>query len=279
MEAVLANVSVRGWSGQRTDEEITAEIAAAKGADRRAGRYIKNLIDPKALREVKSAGMFMRNLHYDMTRPWDDTGRRLLPGPLVEDYRSRMGAAKQLYDDAVTRLIAAYPALIERAKQDLGQMFDASAYPTETWLATMFEAGFSFEPIPEGRALPASLRDLADKVEADTREKLLEGQRALYGRVAKAVAELGRKIKTYDTKREAGEATKLRSSLLEEVRVLAKVLPLLNVEGDEFLNQMAVNIERDLASLDADTIKESAPTRKAAVSRIEAMIEQMKGRS
>ena len=279
IKAVLASVTIKGWGAQQTDEAVGAEVAALKGADLKAGRYVKNLIDPKALRGMKGAAMEIRKAHYEMTRPWDDTGRRLLPGALFDDYMERIRTLISKYEFEVRQFAAEMPRLKEQARIDLGLMFDESAYPDPAVIELTCKADYNFEPLPSGDALPATLRELAADVEAQTKTKLQAGHQALFHRTAKAIEELGRKIKHYDEKREAGDSTKLRSSLLNDVRVLAQILPALNVEGDPFLNDMANRMEAKFSSLSVDEIKDSDVQRDKAMAEVEAMMEMMKARA
>src|SRR5580765_7506472 len=97
--ALLADLTISMWSGQKTDASLMTKLKEDAGAIGDAGRVIKNLLtgcDTK-LKAVRAAYAAARAAHYTHTLPWVSnphaerhTGSRLLPNLLFERYLSEM---------------------------------------------------------------------------------------------------------------------------------------------------------------------------------------------
>lgn len=90
-KAMIAKLSIKAWGATRTDREVSNEVARAKNASPEAGRYVKNLIDRSALKAVRSSVQNLRDRHKQLTRPWDDDGRRLVPVDMLPYYELEIG--------------------------------------------------------------------------------------------------------------------------------------------------------------------------------------------
>lgn len=270
-QTVLAHVSIRSWGGMRTDAAISDEVAVLKKADRRSGRYVKSLIDQKSLKSVRAAAAGVRAVHYELTRPWDDTGRRLLPAALVEEYTDRVGKELALFHKAADTFTVAYPHLVEEAKARLGDMFDGSQYPSELQIRKTFDALTTFEPMPNGGYLPPELVELGEYVDEIVQRNLKASQDALFHRLYRALQEVRRKIEHYETKRGSKELTRFRLSILDEVKVLVRILPDLNIEGDPFLSGLVDRMENELAAIDPKSFRANDAVRNQALGAVVSM--------
>ena len=83
--AMLAKVICHGYGGEKTDREVSNEVADMKGAGRKAGRYRKKLISSPYLDRFWTGVSELRTLHNGLTAPWLDGGHRLLPALLFWD--------------------------------------------------------------------------------------------------------------------------------------------------------------------------------------------------
>lgn len=249
-----------------------------KGATGKAGKYVKNLIDPKALKDVRACATAIRLKHYELTRPWDDGGRRLLPSSLLVDYQNAINKLVQEFNSAVNDFQGKYPGYVEQAKTDLGQMFDGTQYPIAAYIHQCFGAEYNFEPLPMGEALPMTLREkeeLKEQIGKDTREALKASAEALFHRTARSIRELNERLVNYDTKLEAGEATKFHGTMLTEVQRLADLLPSLNIEGDPFLAGIAERLKDELSGLTAEDLKTDVALRRRIIDSADGLAREV----
>ena len=258
--AILVRLSISQWTGRKADKGVTQEIHLAKHAADQAGKYTKNLIDPKALAGVGAAASKLRKMHNDLTRPWDDGGRRLLPAKFIPEYKEQMMLLSSDFQDAVADFIASYPSLRDNAQAWLGDLYDEADYPFPDMMDNYFKVACLYEPIPTGAAVPMSLKDreeMAAQIETQTREVLAESAQALFFRVKNTLEGLKTRLLSYQDKLDAGTKTSFHVSVLDEVKRLAELLPALNIENDPFLNGVAERLAASLAAEDAAALKDS----------------------
>ena len=274
-QAILTKLVIRQWGASKTDQSVTSEIHAMKAADAFAGRYVKNLIDPKAMRVIRHHATGARLAHYNLTRAWED-GRRLLPTALMGEYTLKLEDHARQHDQAVVEFVEVYPEMINQAKLSLGDMFLETEYPSVEELRDMFSIQWNFEPVPHGAALPMSIQDreqLSEAIEKEARAKLAESQEALFYRVKNALEGFSNKLASYGSKLEAGEHTKFHSSILNELEDLADLLPKLNIENDPFMDGIAQKLKEKLLALDVEALKENPHARTKAMVEANSILE------
>ena len=277
-DAILARLSISQWTGRKADKAVTAELHAQKHASDQAGKYVKNLIDPKALTGINSAANEIRRMHNDLTRPWDDGGRRLLPGLMIPEYKERIMLRTSDFQDEVDKFCLIYPELRDGAREWLGDLYDETDYPFPEAMPGYFKINSLYEPIPSGSAIPMTLRDreeMAQKIEAQSREIMAESAQALFFRVKNTVLGLQSRLMAYQDKLDSGSKTSFHKSVLDEVRNVAALLPALNIENDPFLNGVAERLQASLAAEEASALKDNAPARKAAIEEAGAILREL----
>lgn len=276
--AVLAKLTVGIWAASKADKDISEEVAVMKGATGKAGKYVKNLLDPITLKEVRAASTALRTTHYDLTRPWDDSGRRLLPGNMVEEYSGKIKTLTGEFDDAVKNFINQYPELVEQARLNLGQMFQPEQYPPAETMDIYFNVQTSYEPIPDGAALPMTMRDreeLAKQIGVETSNTMKASATALFHRTVGTIRTLHDRLEHYDEMVAKEERTRFHNSILREIRDLAELLPKLNIEGDAFLYGIAERLKEELRDISPEELKESSAERKRVMALTKAMADEV----
>ena len=84
--AMVLNLRIGYWQGNRLDKAASAEVIAAKGAKADAARVNKSLIPKEALAPIKATMNAIRAHFYEKTMPWRDNGDRLITRLLYLDF-------------------------------------------------------------------------------------------------------------------------------------------------------------------------------------------------
>ena len=276
--AILAKLKISMWVPRLSDRAVTGEIHSMKRAGPKAGQYQKNLIDPKAMTGVVAAQTELRATHHELTRPWEEDGRRLLPMALMPEYETRMASGKILFDEEANKFLEVYPDLKSSAVLELGDMWREEDYPSPEALARKFGVDYYFEPIPSGAAIPMSAPDreaLAARVEKDAQARLAESARGVSIRLRDTLQGVHDRLSSYGDKLDAGERTRFRVNILDEITNLAGLLPALNIEQDMFLNGIAERLSEGLAKERADLLRDDSLKRNAALKEMEAILARM----
>jgi hypothetical protein len=250
----------------------------AKDAAPESGKYVKNLVDPSALKEVRVAVQNMRDRHKELTRPWDDDGRRLIPAGLMPVYEQDMAAHIGKFNDAVDAFVREYPGLRDYAEMQLGQLFDPNDYPCEQDIIWKFEAAVEYEPVPDGSYAPPGYEE---KVEQAVKRRMRESADGLFYRVVNALTEVNRKLKAHDERVQNDDKRgRFRLTILDELKELSELLPALNIENDPFLNGVHERMKKELITSIAkpEVLRDSDGSRKSYIAKVDALLTDMSKR-
>lgn len=277
--AMLADVTISLWGAERTDHAIMERAKRDAGATGNVGRAVKNLLAgvDGPLKATRSAFAAVRTKHYEITLPWvtdphaeRQRGPRLLPTMLFEKYITEMNSKKREALTALDAFIAEYPDLVIQARANLGGLADAD-YPDAVEVKRHFRVAFDFEPIPAG----AAFRGLPDHMIDKLSRNLAERQKRMLGAATKAMwEEVGTRVRHVVGRLSDPEA-RFKVSTIESARELAVLLPGWNVTNDPRAHEIAYDIDRMLAGVDADAIRKDETVRKEVATQAQGVADKL----
>lgn len=277
-KAMLVSLSIRMWEGRKLDKGASAKVTTDAGASATAARVTKSLVAKAALAETATIAGRARAEHYRRALPWADNGTRVLSAVGYLDYCRVMRELRDEFDASVSRFLAAYPAEVERAKIDLGALFDPADYPD----ASAIRAAFQFArprilPWPSAADFRVdigaeALADERARIESDMQELLTGAMRDVVARIVETVGTMAEKLKAFKPAAGRGQKSEgiFRDSLVENVRELVAVLPSLNLTGDKRIADIADRMAA-LVSNDASVLREHADVRQDVADKAAAI--------
>ena len=270
---MLVRLRVHRWPATASSTQVSEEVAAKHGADEtRAGRYIKYLLDSKALKEVDQVAVVARHYHKNVTCPWSDTFGRLLPVSLYKDYVKQMDEYVERYQKEVKKLAANYSKLVSASKQRLGTMFVETEYLAESEVVEKFDMTYEFWPVPDSSHVAAQLSEEEQEVvrkgiETEMDKRVRNTVLNLYERVDKALTALVERLDGDDPK-------VFRDTLVTNIREVVAVIPDLNFTGDRHLSEAAERMDKVLEGIEPDNLR--AKNRKYDPAAKESVVETAK---
>lgn len=278
--AILVDLSISMWSGELTDRAVGAKVKEDAGAVGNTGRYLKNLLagcDTK-LKAVRAAYALARAAHYNLTLPWvsDPTaqraiGPRLLPNALFERYLTQMGELQRAAHAARDEFLHDYPALVQQAQANLGDMANPDEYPTVATIHGAFKLKFDFQPIPATNAFRGLSEGMITKLAAAMERRQLQAvtaaQDAMWERVREGVTHLVGRLEDPDTR--------FKEASVEAVRELITLLPGFNCTDDPRITEVTQNITEMLDGITAKDIRGDARLRQDVVTKARAITEKL----
>jgi hypothetical protein len=279
--AVLVDLSMSTWSGERTDRAIGDKVKEDAGAVGNTGRYLKNLLagcDTK-LKEVRAAYAVARTTHYTLTLPWVSdpsaqraVGPRLLPNALFDRYIREMGRLQRAANASRDEFLAVYPALVQQAQSNLGDLANADEYPATEEIAAAFRLRFDFQPIPDTGAFrglsEAMLGRLGEALERRQQAAIQGAQNAMWGRVREGVEHLVDRLAEPDTR--------FKETSIEGVRELITLLPGFNCVDDPRVTEITEDIRVMLDGITAKDIRQDTRVREDVVTKARAINERLR---
>ncbi len=267
--AMLTSLHIGAWSGSNLDREVTEEISERHKADAKdAGRYSKQLVSKKFLKQVGAQVSAARSVHRILTLPWDDDGTRILSTSGYQDYTDRMRRCRIQFEDAVTDFVKGMPEYIKEAKVRLGTMFDANDYPSAEDVKAKFSFDVEVKPVPDAGDFRAKLSDATVKsivkdIERRSEARIEAAMRDVYERVYDCTSKMAEKLKDADGV--------FRDSLVYNINELADLIPALNITDDAKLNDLAKKLKEDLVEHSPEILRSDAKVRQATAKKAEAL--------
>jgi len=258
--ALLVSLSISTWTARKFDKKVTDQVNREHAASRDAGRYNKMLLpgDAAPYKTLLKVANKARQDHYANTLPWDNDGARILPTANYMAYTETMRGHALAFDAALAEFVAAYPGLREQARKLLNGMYRDADYPSPREIGRRFRYSIDFSPLPKegdfrvelpSDEIAAIERQVTDRVERATADAM----RDAWTRLDACVGKMNERL--------SDEDAIFRNSLVGNLRDLVDVLSRLNVTGDADLEAMRRRVEKELTTVEPDTLREDAKVR------------------
>ncbi len=278
---LLVGLTIRVFSGVKTDRKVSEEITSANHATPGAGRFQKHILGKSALKGIGVIADAARAFHYERT----------LPGPLGKmgiisvagylNYTERLRDYAAAFEKEVAAFIDVYPTLIKEAKVALNGLFNEADYPPIDELAQQFQFKSTAAPFPTGNHWFPNLSDeivasmkaefgqsIATSV-AEARNESFERARAL---VRATIEKLNAYAIDPDTGKLAGR--RFHDTLVTNLRDFAESLPGLNIDGDPAFNALADDF-RHAGAYEAAALRADPGIRTEVVKRAQSILDKL----
>ena len=251
--AMLINLTITTWNAHRFDRQVSTDVETSHGSAKGMGRYNKKLVgESEASLKLKVIVGEARQFHYTYTLPWSTEGPRILPSAAFVTYAEHMRTYKQEFDQVASEFCQEYPSLKMKAQHLLGRLYHDEDYPVD--VADKFSFRWTVLPLPDAGDFRVHLTtdeidmikgQITEDVQAATSGAMREVWQRLYDHVSKMAERL------------AIPDAVFRNSLVENLRDLCKLLPLLNLTNDPQLNQLRVEVDTRLNAYDPDDLRDN----------------------
>jgi hypothetical protein len=275
--AMLVDLRFSCWLPDRIDAPITQEVAEKYDVRAEvAGRYKKNLIDPKTptYRAIRYGLGRMRTRHYWFTLPWTQNGPRILPAASFAAYSQEMRTARNDWlTVTVPRFLQEWPRLVYKARTDLKGAWRESDYPQD--LADRFGCDLLVLPLPSGADFRVSLQDadvaaIRANITAEVNKGITAAARVPYERLHDGVQRIVERL--------SQEEPQFHDSLITGLKELCDMLPAMNLTGDGELEELRLHTLAMLANVTPQTLRNSGPQRDRVLGTARELTARMKPR-
>jgi hypothetical protein len=279
--AMLVDLTIRKWSASKQDKAAGNKIAQDQGADARMYRANKKLLSDEALAELNDLDGQIRRDHYELTLPWSDKGLRILASTGFLKYTQIMRANKDRWDAALDRFVYAYPTRYEEAKRLLNGGFNASEYPDPSRIGDKFAFGYNVVPVPSANDFRVNLGDvetarIRQNIEQQTQELLQKSVADVWARMQTVVSRMVERLNVYVPRDGESKAQNtFKDSLVDNVRDLLDLIPVLNITDDPSISMFAARMRDELTKHSADTLRISQDARESTAKAAEDILTQM----
>jgi len=251
------------WLGVRKSLSAEQKLQAADtfGAE---GNYLsagKKLFDTRhpAFRAVSAVRNQAISLWRGMSLPYPESGIRLIRQQDIASFDVQVTSLRIELEEAVTRLDEHFGDLKRTACDRLGQLYDASDYPTSLRGLFKLEHDFpSIDPPDYLRQLsPALYEQEKARVAARFDEAVRLAEEAFVGELAKLVSHLTERIAGH----EDGKPKVFRDSAVTNLAEFFGRFRQLNVCSNQQLDDLVAQAQRVVRGIEPQTLRDSAALR------------------
>jgi hypothetical protein len=262
--ATLVELNVSVWTGAKEDKNVSRDVANRNAASDDAGKYKKNLMAGTTKRkEIQDLSARIREWHNRMTIPWADKGARLLPTSMFLEYKRQLDSWVELFDRSVQEFVGSYTDLVDNAKLNLGNLFNAADYPTAEEIGAKFGVRYVFSPVPTSGDFRLDIpTQQLDQLRADYDtafdNRLEDAMKKPWNDLHKMLTDMSAKFKK--SLEQDGKKMRWHDTFVTNGMELCQLLSHFNLTNDPKLEQARREVEAALSGLDIEDIKHSTVT-------------------
>ena len=274
--AMLVELNISVWTANKIDKDASRKVADDNNAAADAGHFRKNLMAGSHLRkEIADYAAGCRLWHNTRTMPWADRGPRLLPTSLFFDYKTEANARQAYFDNKVSEFLIAYPSLVRTAHNYLGDLFDPMDYPDTDEVRSKFGYRLVFSPVPDAGDfrldLPKQELDaMRMQYESHANERVEAAMKEHWGKLHDMVSRMSEKL----IEPEDEDKRRWHDTFITNAQEMCAMLTHLNVTRDPTLEEARRGLERAIAGVEIDEIKESIDVREDVKGKLDAILKQ-----
>lgn len=265
--ALLVTVNISQWVARKMDKRATETVNKKHKTSATAGQYTKKLLPGATeLEAVNVVASQARKFFYEQTLPWMSDGTRIISSKNYLKFVAEMRKFKSEFDSKTKDFVAAYPRLKANAVKALGDLYDPAEYPEE--IAERFSLEVSYLPMPDAKDFRIEISE-AEKREFQRKMKQIESDamKEVWDRLYNVIKTASDKLKKKDAI--------FRDSLIENIKEMVDLLPMLNISNDKKLDAIAVNTKLLVSSLSPDTLRDNKAERTKAVKALKDIESKM----
>ena len=271
--AMLVDLNISVWTGRKMDKKVSEEVDASKGTKARAGNYHKKLLaGTDKLEKIQKIVSAIRTWNYNNTLPWSDGGSRLLPMKNFFAYKATLNNFEQQYNQAVDEFLQEYPQLVSTSAFTLGNLFDRGEYPDADSLRGKFGFKYVFCPVPDAGDFRIDVEEqakaeLQQQYKSYYETKLAEAMKDAWTRLHDTLKHLSDRMDYTDENKK-----KFWDSTITNATELCSLLTSLNVTNDPKLEEARQKLEKALAGVEPEDIRESEAIRSNVKSKVDEIL-------
>ena len=274
--AVLVRLSISTWTGRKIDKRQSENVSAATGADKKAGKYIKDtMVGSTHVSQLNKYANNSRNEYTARTLPWDDMGDRILTTSLLLPFKADFNAKRDEFFRRRDYICNNYEALKQTSANYLGAMYNPEDYPLVDAVYGKYDWRLTVKTVPDSGHLyldlPAEdMEELRASLEAENQEKTKHAMDTAWHRMHGMLAGMSDKL----TETDDDKKKRFYDSFVSNPKDLCDMLQHLNITNDPELERARVMLERTIKGADIDVIKESPAIREDMKTKVDSILKQ-----
>ena len=149
-KAILINMTRKQMANIPFDVTLAAKLCKDLKITNKAYIQVRKcILNPQYLINLRSLISDALLMVWNNTRPWDNTGFRILPMDCYDDFNDSFSKIKDDFEEAVQIFVDGYDTYVAEAKKDLGNAFNKNDYPDKADLKQYFSLDIQTSKFPD----------------------------------------------------------------------------------------------------------------------------------
>ena len=254
-------------------ENVEKNNHAQRGVSRVSIYYFKQKMDGKevdALAELRSYAGMWRRLHRRYTRTWEGE-MRLLPAILAPAYWAMDAKMRAGFPAVKQRFLDAYPDWEKTAPFRMGDLYQASDFPSLSEVTAKIGYDVSIIPLADAdqwKRITLIAPDLASLMEKTSNETVAKKMEALHKETWTDLITPVQKIIETLTK----DKPRIFDTLIGNLTDMLTLAQGFNMQNDPTMNAFIAEAKSSLATVNADDLRQDPEVRKTAVKNATSLL-------
>lgn len=271
--AILVKLSMSRWNPWKNDKAVSQEVEQLYHAQKK-GKYRKPLLPEDEIKKLNTPFNEAYAHHIVVTVPWEDHGWRMLLSKEVFNYSEKMRAFESSCLKAAQHVFDNYDKFKELMKMYQNGLYKELDYPSLHELMRKFDFHVEFSPVPCGDDFRLDIEKeemvrLTKSVEDRVGRSVVAAMKDPWDRLHKVIKHISVTLKDTDKH--------FKDTLISNAVSLVEVLPILNIAGDEKLEEMRREVEDSICTLHPDSLRSSNQLKEKTVKKADDLLDKMKG--
>jgi hypothetical protein len=270
-KAILVRLSFSAYRGRKEDKKAESIVERETGAKRLSTKTYKFLLKDH-ISAISNEMNKLRIWHYDNTLPWA-RGVDILPTKKYFDYLKNYQTKKMAINTLVNEAIAGLNEAVTKDRENLGNLFNITDYPTEREFRKEYQISLDIMPVPSKEDFRVAMQNeeveaLQKALEESSKEKEDFMKKEMFNRLYEP-------IKHMVTMISSGKV--LHKTLTYNIEKMCGLLKDLNITDDPEVDRIVNKVENELAKVDVDDLKNDEVAKEVAKKKAEDILKKMEG--
>lgn len=275
--AMQVQLSIGQWRTIKKDVIASREVTTAKHAVRGTAVVNKDIMGgSKSKAAIGELAAAIYKWHRSVTLPWSNMGMRLLTNIAYPDYVRQASGFRQEFEALVQCLVDDYRTDITKEQVRLGDMFDASLYPSVDEVRHSYRLDITYIPIPEAGDFRVDIGnsmtdDLAEQYNKFYGDAVASAMKDVWKRLLEPLERMSMMLDYAGGDKPKG----FKDTLVSNVEDIVSVLKMCNVTGDAQMESVRLALKATLSGITPDGLRASSTTRNTVKQKIDGIIKTL----
>ena len=283
---LLVKVTVKKFGNSRQDKEASLKAADDHNASTDVVKVNKKLLNSPVISALsKVQGQITNGPVSVFTLPWEEKSWRLIERNVIQKFEGKLKEHFDKFEEYKSELEKDIDKVLERARQDLGDLFRESDFPSKQEIVDAYSISVEYRGLSRDNTndvrfgpSPEWVQAQQEQAEKLTEQRIQRSLETVHNTVIDSLDHLIDRLNAHGVKKAGGTRKQsFNDSMIDQLNTLAEILPSLNITGDARLTRASNELLTKLSGLDPNELRENKSLRESVAKTAEQIKDDLTG--